>query len=550
VELRQYLIPLRRWWWLILAAALVGGLSSFVATRTQPAIYSTRSTIMVGNTIDNPNPNSSDLYLNQQLATTYADLARRDNIREATMAALGLKQLPEYSARVVPNTQLVEISVTDTVPQRAQAVANELVMQLAKLSPSGPGGRNDARQSFIEGQLTALESKIKATEDEITIKQDALANMFSARQLADAQVAISALQTKLTTLQANYAALLSSTSKGAINTINVIEPAALPHKPVGPNKALTVLLGTAIGVILAAAAAYLMEYLDDTLKNPDDVQESLGLTTLGAVPQIANGGAELVGLAYSRSAAAEAYRVLRTNLQFAAVDSPLHTLLITSASSCEGKSLTAANLAVALAQAGRSVILADTDLHRPRVHQYLGLPNRRGVTTALLEEQLSLDEVLQPGPVPGLRVLTSGPLPPNAAELLGSARMHDLMTLLKDEADVVVFDSPPAGVLSDAAVISTQTDGVLLVVDAGLTRRHIARRTVEALRHVNAHLLGVLLNRMPARGGDYYYDYDYGHIYDDDSDSRRNGGSSGGTSSVGRNKHHEDRREPVYTGTD
>jgi tyrosine-protein kinase len=546
VGLREMLLALRKWWWLILAATLVAGVSGFVATRRQPAIYSTRSTIMVGNMIDNPNPTSGDLYLNQQLATTYADLAKRDSIREATMAALGLEWLPEYSARVVPSTQLVEISVTDTVPQRAQAVANELVAQLAKLSPTGPGRGNDARQSFIEEQLTALESKIKATEDEITLKQNELANMFSARQIADAEVQISALQTKLSTLQANYAALLSSTPRGARNTINVIEPAALPVEPVGPNKMATVLLAMAVGVILAAAAAYLMEYLDDTLKNPDDVQVNLGLATLGAVPRMNGAGTELAGLASSQSAATEAYRVLRTNLQFAAVGKPLRTLLVTSAAPSEGKSLTVANLAVALAQAGRSVIVVDTDLHRPRLHRLFGIPNNAGVTTALLQEPPSLDGLLQEGPVRGLRVLTSGPLPPNPAELLGSASMQELLALLGEQADMLVLDSPPAGALSDAAVVSTQADAVLLVVDAGVTRRDVARRTVEALRRVNAHLVGALLNRMPTRGGGYYY-YDYGHNHDHDSDGRRNGGSSE-ISSVGRHKHHKDRRAPFHVG--
>jgi succinoglycan biosynthesis transport protein ExoP len=272
-----------------------------------------------------------------------------------------------------------------------------------------------------------------------------------------------------------------------------------------------------IGVVLACGAAYLLEYMDDTLKDPDDVQANLGLTTLGAVPRMSVGGEQLVALADSRSAATEAYRVLRTNLQFAAVGMPLHTLLITSASPSEGKSLTAANLSIALAQAGKRVIAVDADLHRPRLHQYFDLPNGAGVTTALLQEQPSLDGLLQPHFIPNLRVLTSGPLPPNAAELLGSARMRDLMTLLKEEADVVVLDSPPAGSLSDAAVLSAQTDGVLLVVDAGITRRDLALRTVEALRRVNAHVVGVLLNRVRTRGSVSYYYSDHG---------RKNGNAS------------------------
>jgi capsular exopolysaccharide synthesis family protein len=208
--------------------------------------------------------------------------------------------------------------------------------------------------------------------------------------------------------------------------------------------------------------------------------------------------------------------VLRTNLQFAAVDRPLRTLLITSPAPTEGKSLTAANLAVAQAQAGRRVILVDTDLHRPRLHRLFKLRNNAGVTTALLAEHPALDDLLQEASVPGLRVLTSGPLPPNPAELLGSARMKELLVELTAVADTVVLDSPPATAFSDAAILSTQSDGVLLVLDSGHTRREIARRSLEALGRVNARVVGVLLNRMPTRGAGYYYYYyyyHYGHYY-------------------------------------
>jgi non-specific protein-tyrosine kinase len=397
-----------------------------------------------------------------------------------------------------------------------QAVAAELANQLIRQTPTSSAGETQQRQAFIKTQLDDLEAKIKETKKEIDKKQTDLANMFSARQIADAQTQIAGLQTKLNTLQANYAALLSNTQQGSINTISVIEPAALPIMPIGPNKAATILLAAAIGLVLAAGAAYLLEYLDDTLKNPDDVKKELGLTTLGAVPQIENSEDELIALSSSHSAAVESYRVLRTNLQFAAVDRPLRTLLITSPAPTEGKSLTAANLAVAQAQAGRRVILVDTDLHRPRLHRLFKLRNNAGVTTALLAEHPALDDLLQEASVPGLRVLTSGPLPPNPAELLGSARMKELLVELTAVADTVVLDSPPATALSDAAILSTQSDGVLLVLDSGRTRRESARRSLEALGRVNARVVGVLLNRMPTRGAGYYYYYyyyHYGHYY-------------------------------------
>ena len=326
------------------------------------------------------------------------------------------------------------------------------------------------------------------------------------------------LQDKLSTLQANYAALLSQTQAGAPNSITLIEPAVLPTVPVGPQKLATVLLAAVIGFVLAGGAAYLIEYLDDTVKNPEEVQSALHLTTLGAVPQaegaLPGDERDLLVLADSRSQVTEAYRVLRTNLQFASVTHPVRALLVASAAPSEGKSMTAANLAAALAQAGKRVILVDTDLHRPRLHKLFALRNNVGVTTALLEEDLALDTLLQATKVPGLLVLSSGPLPPNAAELLGSERMGDLVTQLKSRADVVVFDSPPIVALADAAILSTQCDGVLMVLNAGKTRRDEAKRALEALRHVGARVIGAVLNQMPKERNGYYYYYHYGYGYD------------------------------------
>ncbi len=534
MELREYIRPFRKWWWLIIGATLIATVSSFFATRQQPPIYSTRATVMIGSAIENPNPNGNEFWLTQQLANTYADIVKRDNVRQSTMQALGLAWLPDYTARVVANTQLIEISVTDTDPQRAQAVANELTNQMIQLSPTGPGQEDMQRQEFINAQLDDLEAKIADTQAEIARRQTELANMFSARQIADTQTQISGLQNKLSTLQANYAALLSNTQQGALNSITVIEPAALPMWPVGPNRSATIMLAAAIGFLLAAGAAYLLDYLDDTLKNPDDVQKTVELTTLGAVPRMegVGPGNELAVATEGQSAGKEAFRVLRTNLQFAAVDRPLHALMVTSPAPNEGKSMTVANLAGAMAQAGRRTVLIDCDLHKPRLHRLFGLRNNVGVTTALLEEHPVLDGLLQDTPIPGLQVLTSGPLPPNPAELLGSTRMREFLAELLTQFDMVLLDSPPTAALSDAAILSTQCDGVLLVLDAGKSRREVARRAMEALRRVNARVVGAVLNRMPMQGDSYYYYYYYTYDYagynmDGQSGPGQNGTGSG-----------------------
>lgn len=539
MELKQYIQPIRKWWWLILLATVIATSVSYLATRQQPPIYRTRTTVLIGNTIENPNPSGYEVYLAQQLANTYADIVMRENVRNGVMEVLNLSWLPEYAARAVANTQLIELSVTDTDPVRARAVANELANQLIRLSPSDPNEQDQGRQAFINQQLNDLETSIRDTSNEISAKQQELAGLSSARQIADAQVAIRGLQDKLATMQSNYAAMLANTQRGAINAIRVIEPAALPVVPIGPNKSATILLAAVLGFLLAVAAAYLLEYLDDSLRSPEDVQAALDLTTIGIVPQVGGQETGLVMVGDTKSPIRESYRVLRTNLQFAAVDRPLDILLVTSASPSEGKSMTAANLAAAIAQAGRRVILVDTDLHRPRQHRLFKVRNSVGVTTGLLDEQLNVDEILQETAVPGLRVLTSGPLPPNPAELLGSARMRSLLAALKAEAEVVVLDSPPVSALSDAAVLSTQADGVVMVLEAGKTRRPYAQRSLEALRRVNAHVVGAVLNRVPARGFGYYYysyyQYQYGNTHPRNQDDGRDDGRSqgGGTAPRG-----------------
>jgi succinoglycan biosynthesis transport protein ExoP len=270
--------------------------------------------------------------------------------------------------------------------------------------------------------------------------------------------------------------------------------------------------------MLALGVIFLIEYLDDVLKDPDDVQTALGLTTLGAVPVVEGNGADsgLVTLVSGHSPAIEAYRVLRTNLQFAAVGRPLRSLLVTSASPSEGKSLTSTNLAIALAQGGRRAILIDCDLHRPRLHRLLKLPNNLGLTTALVDAGADLASLLQTCEVPGLRVMTSGPLAPNPAEILGSARMREVLAGLVELADIVIVDSPPILAVADAAILASEIDGVLMVLDAGTTRREIAQRALASLQQVQAGVIGAVLNRVPRRRSGYYYYY-YNHDYNTDA---------------------------------
>ncbi len=202
---------------------------------------------------------------------------------------------------------------------------------------------------------------------------------------------------------------------------------------------------------------------------------------------------DLIALRDARSPAAEAYRTLRTNLLFSSLDKPLHTLLITSTAPDEGKTTTAANLAVTMAQAEQRVILVDCDLRRPGLHTLFQLPAEPGLTNVMLEQEDAPIPLHQTS-VPGLLLLPSGPLPPRPADLLGSQRMERLIQRMREQADIILFDTPPVTAVTDAAVLSTRVDGVLLVLQAGKTRRDRAREARRLLEKVKAHIVGVVLN--------------------------------------------------------
>ena len=205
---------------------------------------------------------------------------------------------------------------------------------------------------------------------------------------------------------------------------------------------------------------------------------------------------ELITITEPRSPISEAYRTLRTNLDFASLDQALKTVAVTSAGVGEGKSTTLANLAVVSAQAGRNVILVDADLRRPTLHKIFGLGNERGLTSVIMDEEALASPPVQETGIEGLTVLTSGPLPSNPADLMGSRRMEEVIATLAERAEQVLFDTPPVVAVTDAAVLATKVDGVLLVISAGKTRREYARSAVQRLEQINARLVGTILTNV------------------------------------------------------
>lgn len=518
MELRQYVNVLLKWWWLIAAAVVVAGVSAFLGSLVTLKQYQSRTTLMVGQTMQNPNPSSSDLYTGQALAQSYGDLIKREPVMRATLTALGLDWdwatlQSMVQSRVVPNTTLIEITVLDLDPKRAQILTKEIANQLILSSPAGANVTDEAERQFAASQIEDIKANITHSQDEIRQLDDVISKATSARQIQDARQRQDSLRTQVTSWQQTYAQLQTILQQGTINFLSVVEPAQVLYTPVGVSTTSNMLLAAAIGLVLACGAAFVIEYLDDTVKTPDDVRQTTDLETLGSVVRIEGESynTKLVAFREPRSRIAEAYRMLRTNLQFSMIDRPLQTLMITSANPEEGKSITAANVAVVMAQAGKRAVLVDADLRRPVQHQIFGLSNSMGLTSILLDSNIRLAETLQDTAVENLQIMTSGPLPPNPSELLGSKRMGNLIEALQKQADIIIFDTPPILPVADATILAARVDGTLLVVDSGHTRRALARRGKEALAGVGATVLGVVINRLPQPGKtsyNYYYAHD------------------------------------------
>lgn len=302
---------------------------------------------------------------------------------------------------------------------------------------------------------------------------------------------------------------------GLLRTSNVrVLDAARPQlAPVRPNVPQGVLMGVIVGLVLGLGLALLLEFLDSSVTSQLDVEERVGLTFLGFVPSIPPGAVapDLHIHREPKSLIAECVRAIRTNLLFMSPDKPFRRMLVTSSGPQEGKSTTAINLGIAMAQSGNRVLLIDTDMRRPRLHKAFGVPNDVGVSSLVVGEG-TLDAAIKSTEVPGLFIMPCGPIPPNPAELLHTQAFGELLEKLDGRFDRVLLDSPPVGAVADAVVLATRVDGVVMVLKAGKTNRDVAKRTVRALSDVKAPIFGAVLNDVDlqrSKYGDYYYGYAY-----------------------------------------
>jgi non-specific protein-tyrosine kinase len=506
-DIRRYMALVWHWaWLLVLAMGLAAGVAFVVSDQMAP-VYQASTTMLIQQPTTPSATDYTALQASERLARTYAQMITKDPILQAVIDSLGLPvSISQLAAKVdvvlVRDTQLIDVLVEDTDPDRAAQIANALVAEFAAQNQALQSERYQASKANLEKQLAALDVQIEQVIGSLAQLETQPDSAEKSRQEA---------------LLAQYRQTYSSLLEGYENirlveaqstsSVVALEMARSPNTPIRPRVMQNTLLAVVVGLMLGLGVVFLVDALDDRLRTPEQITSALGLPVLGIIAHIEAENELPVTLTHPRSPVAEAYRSLRTNIQFASVDMPVHSLLVTSPEPSDGKSTTAINLAVVMAQCEHPVVLVDADMRRPSLHKVMRISNRRGISDLFIQPQVYLDGSLKPTNEPNLSVLTSGNLPPNPSELLGSEKMSQVIRHLRETVDTVILDTPPVLAVTDAVVLSPRVDGVLIVVRPGITHMTMLRQTVAQLQRVGARILGVALNDVNLKRSRYYYGY-------------------------------------------
>ncbi|AMY23435.1 polysaccharide biosynthesis tyrosine autokinase [Rhodococcoides fascians] len=425
----------------------------------------------------------------------------------AILGALGASLLttPQYesSARMFVSTT-GGTSVTDSY--QGNLLSQQRVASYSELVTSEALAARVLDVLPLDLTPADLAAKVRATSTPDTVLFDITASDASPAQARDIANAMAAELTK-------QVRELETPEDGGTRTaaVKTFQEATASATPVSPKTKRNLVLGAAVGLLLGIALALARDRVDNTVKDRREIESISGKALVGTIPfdkeRKAHPAVDFQDL--TQSASAEAFRELRTNLQFLEVDHPPRVIVVTSAIPSEGKTTTALNLAISLAEAGHHVVLVEGDLRRPRISKYMGLIGSVGLST-VLAGQAKVDEVLQPTKYEGLQAMASGPIPPNPSELLGSEASRALLVELRSKFDYVIVDGAPLLPVTDSAVLTTHTDGALLVTRYGHTKSNELSRSIGNLETIGAHVLGVVLALTPSKKGDTYsYSYNY-----------------------------------------
>jgi capsular exopolysaccharide synthesis family protein len=525
----------RRWWWLLILAPLVAGTVAFIQVSRQQDLYRASSTVEI-----NPPTMGMDTYsyYDSSIVATYQQLITTSGVLGPVIDNLNLPYTEsELRAKIttepITNTRLMRIGVSDPNPETASALANEIAQQFQSFAQARTIEKASPYREALNQQIAATQAKIDTT-------QQLIDNLVAEKDVTSPDVAaqIDTLRTNLTDLQNTYGQLILSANQmdlqeaGAQTGVVVVQEAAPPGAPYAPNVRLYTLLALMAGLCIGVGAVFLLEYLDNTTKVDTPYNELVGaplMTTLPIVPSMSKLPHQLFILDQPMSPESEAIRLLRANVEFAIASSEINTLAVTSAGPGEGKSTVTANLAVAMAQAGYSVVVIDADMRRPAQHEAFDLSNERGLSTLLARPDLDWNTVARSNADLKLKVITAGPIPPNPGDLLKSNRFENLLNSISSECDMVVIDTPPALAVSDALVVADVARDVLLVCRASETRVDRLQSAAEALPET-ARVIGVALNYQKRAKSESYYYY-----YGSDDSSSSNGNTPSSPNGNGRN---------------
>ena len=506
----HYLSVAQKWWWLLLLGVIVPGALSYRLASQQPQLYQAKATLMVGGSIWTANPNPNAVGISTMLAQSYAQLVKRQPVTRAVIDKLGLQTTPaalarQITARVQPQSQLLEIQVTDLNPQWAAVIANALANELITQSP---GARQDSgERDFDEKQLVDLRARIETVTRDLEAERARLAGLTSAAEIAEGEERIAAMERVWILYQSAYSTLLQSVvSEQSPNTLTIVEEATDVGTPVSSRMPLVVGVAGLAGLGLAFGGVLLIEMMDDRLKwEGPGHSRILGLPVLGAVSRIRSADGPLILQSRPSSREAECFRGLRTSILLSGGRHSPQVLLCTSAAPQEGKSLVVANLGLAMAALGRRTLVVDGDLRKRQLHRLFNMPNGQGLAE-LLSSGDGAGAYVQQTSVPNLSLLRAGGPAADPTSLLASKRFGTLLDELRQDYDMLLLDSPAALVVPDAAILASQSDGVLLLVDAQVTSRRAALRVRRAMEEqAGARVLGTVFNRVRLKRRHYYY---------------------------------------------
>ena len=522
LDVKRFFYLLWSWTWLILLAGLsVGAVAYVVSIRTIP-IYQTSARLLVSDPPSTRSLDTTSMVSTQSMTGTYREMLVDWVVLQGVIDRLNLNVTPaaiqnEIIVTTISGTQLLVVTVRDPDPNRAKDIANTLGQVFADHIRELQTQRYSASQTGLAKQVSDMEQQINVTTQAISTVTN------SAEKLQ--------LEARLTQYRSLYANLVTNfeqvrLAEAQTSTNVVVSQPAVTTEQVIPKTNTNVLLGFLAGALLAMLVVILIDVLDDTLKNPDQIRQKLNLAILGMITIHPTEDNKPISLMQPRSPAAESFRSLRTNLTFSSVDKPIHRILITSTMPQEGKTTVSANLAVVFAQGEKKVILIDADLRKPQIHRRFGLSNRVGLSELFVSSWDVLPQVIQTGALPELGVITSGGLPPNPSDLLSSQKMAHILERINQDFSLIIIDTPPVLSVTDACALAPAVDGVLLVAQPGKTRMHEFQQAIQQLRSVNANILGVVLNDVDPGNRKYGYYYGrygagYSNYYEDNSGKRK-----------------------------